>query len=161
MSNFKWCWTSKVLWKKVKFVEKEWKLKMFPVPEFMADFPLYFSHEVWFLLVQCVTVCVYAGNTCYLNSVMQVLYYTPSFVDNINVLCKEMKTTITDYNSIRAVAVSIQSAIGIFILCWFSALSDVFPVNHVLLKITVRFGFLQIRSVWIWMRICCMIRVIT
>jgi len=47
-----------------------------------------------------------AGNTCFLNSILQVLYYTPTFVDNVNILHEEMKATIIDYDRIRTVTVS-------------------------------------------------------
>jgi len=39
---------------------------------------------------------------------MQVLYYTPSFVDNVIILTKEMKSTITENNLIRTVEVSTE-----------------------------------------------------
>jgi len=55
--------------------------------------------------------CNCPGNTCFLNSVMQVLYYTPTFVDNVNNLAKQLRTTITDCNLIRTVAVSAKSSI--------------------------------------------------
>ena len=52
--------------------------------------------------------CVRAGNTCFLNSVLQVLYYTPTFVDNVNVLYEEMRATINDNCSVRTLAVSMH-----------------------------------------------------
>ena len=57
------------------------------------------------LIIECIA-CLCIGNTCYLNSIMQVLYYTPSFVDNVRILNQEMRRTITDYNMINTVTVS-------------------------------------------------------
>jgi len=54
------------------------------------------------------SLCACAGNTCFLNCILQVLYYTPTFVENVDVLVKEMKATITDYNLIKTVAVSMN-----------------------------------------------------
>jgi len=46
-----------------------------------------------------------AGNTCFLNSIVQVLYYSPMFVNNVKILCDEMRITISENNLIRTVTV--------------------------------------------------------
>jgi len=51
-------------------------------------------------------MCLYAGNTCFLNSIIQVLYYTQAFVDSLSILRKDMVATFMDYAQIRKVAVS-------------------------------------------------------
>ena len=56
------------------------------------------------------------GNTCFLNSIMQVLYYTPTFVDSVANLCNEMKTTIRDNNMIRTVVVRTESTVYLCVL---------------------------------------------
>jgi len=68
---------------------------------------LFVMHWLPFICVTCLW-CACAGNTCFLNCILQVLYYTPTFVENVDVLVKEMKATITDYNLIKTVAVSMN-----------------------------------------------------
>jgi Ubiquitin carboxyl-terminal hydrolase len=48
----------------------------------------------------------FAGNTCFFNSIIQILYYTPTFVDCVALLVAEIAATARDNETLALLEVT-------------------------------------------------------
>ena len=73
--------------------------------------------------------CLFLGNTCFLNSIVQVLRHTPGFQEQIQALAKEITITRKE----RSLLAEIRDEEEMPILTW-DLTTGLRDVRHILLK---------------------------